>query len=367
MAVETQEIVKANALRSFCTKVFEKMGVSPGDAEVTADNLVTADLRGVHSHGVARLKRYVDGLKNGVMIANPDEKIVKDTLLTSVFDAGAGLGQPVSKRAMTRAIEKAEKTGMGFVAVRNSNHYGIAGYYSMMALEKDMIGFSTTNTAVLVLPTFGKDALMGTNPISVAIPTGKERPFVLDMATSVVPRGKIEVYDRLEKTLPLGWATDEKGIPCTDSRRILDNFIKRAGGGLLPLGGAGEEFSGHKGYGMSFLVEILCGPLTGAAFADLVYPKDSDGSPLPANLGHFFGAVRIDCFREPDEFKADMDSLICKLKKSSKAEGQERIYIHGEKEFELADKHIKEGIPLHPKVTKIMRQIGEELQVEYNL
>lgn len=367
MAIETQEIVNADALKSFCTEVFQKMGVSEEDSGITADNLVLADLRGVHSHGVARLKRYVDGLKNGVMVAQPDEKVVKETKTTAVIEAGSGLGQPVSKRAMQKAIDKAKDMGIAFVTVRNSNHYGIAGYYSMMALDQDMIGISMTNTAVLVVPTFGKDALLGTNPISVAIPTAEEMPYVLDMATSVVPRGKLEVYDRIEKPLPLGWATDTKGIPSTDAGRILENFVNRAGGGLLPLGGAGEDLSGHKGYGMMLLVEILTGVLSGAAFADMVYPKDDDGNPLPANLGHFFGAMRIDYLRDPDEFKADMDTLIRKLKNSSKAEGQSRIYIHGEKEFEKADKYRKEGIPLHPKVTKVMRQIADELDVKYAL
>ena len=259
MTTVTEERINVDALRDFCTEVFKKMGVDPDDARVTADNLVTADLRGIHSHGVARLKRYVDGLKNGVMIAKPDEKIVRETPFSIVIDAGAGLGQPASKRAMTKAIEKAKKNGVGFACVRNSNHYGIAGYYSMMALEHDMIGISMTNTAVLVIPTFGRDALLGTNPISIVIPAGKERPYVLDMATSTVPRGKLEVYNRMEKDLPSGWATDEKGIPTTDPGRVLKNMLARAGGGLLPLGGAGEEMGGHKGYGMMLMVEILTG------------------------------------------------------------------------------------------------------------
>ncbi len=167
---------------------------------------------------------------------------------------------------------------------------------------------------MLVVPTFGRDAMYGTNPMALAVPAGQERPFVLDMATSTVPRGKLEVYNRKAKALPLGWATDEQGIPTTDASRVLDNFTKRAGGGLLPLGGAGEEFSGHKGYGMGMLVEILSAVLPGAAYLTSVYPKGADGKPLPANLGHFFGAWRIDAFRPADEFKADMDDLIRRLK-----------------------------------------------------
>lgn len=366
MTTATQRRLDVDKLRDFCRRVFEKMGVAPQDALATADNLVTADLRGIHSHGVARLKRYVDGLKNGVMIARPDEKIVRETPVSVVIDAGAGLGQPVSKRAMQKAIEKAKKSGVGFAAVRNSNHYGIAGYYSMMALEEGMMGFSTTNTAVLVVPTFGKDALMGTNPISVAIPAGKERPYVLDMATSTVPRGKLEVYNRQEKEIPPVWATDENGNPTTDPGRVLKNMLDRAGGGLAPLGGTTEETGGHKGYGLMLLVEILTGVLTGAAFADQVYPRDSSGKPLPANLGHLFAALRIDLFRDPEDFKSDMDVLLGKLKNSSKAEGEDRIYIHGEKEYEKAEENAVKGVPIHPKVIATMKQIAEQIGVEHN-
>ena len=238
--------VQARALLDFCVRVFETLGVAPDEAYVTAENLVTANLRGIDSHGVARLIRYVKGLQDGVMVARPVETVVVETPTTITIDAGAGLGQPVSHRAMTKAIDKAREYGCGFAAVRNSNHYGIAGYYAMMALEHDMIGFSSTNADVLVVPTFGRDAMYGTNPIALAVPAGEEQPFVIDMATSTVPRGKIEVYDRLEKALPLGWATDEKGLPTNDARLVLDNFVKLAGGGLLPLGGAGEEFSGYK-------------------------------------------------------------------------------------------------------------------------
>jgi L-2-hydroxycarboxylate dehydrogenase (NAD+) len=268
---------------------------------------------------------------------------------------------------MQKAIEKAREYGCGFATVRNSNHYGIAGYYAMMALEHDMIGMSTTNAAVLVAPTFGRDAMYGTNPIALAVPAAEERPFVMDMATSVVPRGKLEVYNRQGKPIPLGWATDERGVPTSDPARVLDNFTKRAGGGLLPLGGAGEEMSGHKGYGLGIMVEILSAVLPGAAFLTSVYPKDAAGRPLPANLGHFFGAWRLDAFRPPQEFKADMDRLIRGLKHGNLAEGAERIYVHGEKEYEEADRRAGDGIPLGAKVEASLRQIAADLDVEYNL
>jgi len=329
--------------------------------------LVAADLRGIDSHGVARMRRYVNGLRDGMMVARPEVQVVTETPATALIDAGAGLGQPVSYRAMEKAIQKALDVGAGFVTVRNSNHYGIAGYYAMMALEHDCIGISMTNANVLVVPTFGRDAVLGTNPISVAAPAGQERPFVLDMATSTVTLGKMEVYNRLEKPLPLGWATDETGTPTTDAGRVLENFKQRAGGGLLPLGGAGELLRGYKGYGLALLVETLCAVLSGAAYADLVYPKDEQGNPLPSALGHFLGALRVDGFRPVDEFKTAMDDLQRRLKNTPKAEGQTRIYIHGEKEYEETERHLRDGIPLNPKVAADLRAIAGEVGVEYDL
>jgi LDH2 family malate/lactate/ureidoglycolate dehydrogenase len=367
MSEEAGPKVGADPLRDFCAKVSERMGVPPDDAAVTADVLVAADLRGISSHGVARLKRYVDGLRDGMMVARPNIEIVHQTPCTALIDGGAGLGQPVGVRGMKLAIRKALEVGVGFVAVRNSNHYGIAGYYAMMALEHDCIGLSMTNADVLVVPTFGRDAMLGTNPISVAAPAGQERPFVLDMATSTVPRGKLEECDRKGEPLPLSWAMDERGIPTADAGRVLANFKKRAGGGLLPLGGAGELLGGHKGYGLALLVDVLCAVLPGAAYASLVYPRTPEGKPLPSNIGHFFGAWRVDAFRPVEEFKAAMDDLQRRLKNSPKAEGQERIYIHGEKEYEEEERRRREGIPLHPKVVVTMEQIARELGVEYDL
>jgi LDH2 family malate/lactate/ureidoglycolate dehydrogenase len=363
----TEVRVQAEPLKVFCSRVFEALDVPSQDAEATADNLVCADLRGVSSHGVARLRRYVNGLRDGVMLARPNVEIVHETTTTALIDGGAGLGQPVSVRAMRLAIKKAQEVGSGFVAVRNSNHYGIAGYYSLMALEHDMIGISMTNSAVLVVPTFGRDARLGTNPISVSAPAGDEWPFLLDMATSTVPRGKLEVYNRQEKPLPDGWATDEHGVPTSDAGQVLQNMLARAGGGLLPLGGAGELLSGHKGYGLALLVDVLCGVLPGAGYANNIYPKTPDGKPLPANVGHFFGALRVDAFRPLDEFKATLDDIIRRLKNTPKAAGAERIYIHGEKEYEMTQERQANGVILHPKVVADLQAIAKETGQAYNL
>ncbi len=359
--------VWAEPLKAFCARVFERLGVPEEDARITADVLVAADLRGVDSHGVARLRRYVEGIRNGMMLVHPDVKVLVETPATATIDAGGGLGQPVSYRAMQKAIEKAREFGAGFVTVCNSNHYGIAGYYAMMALEHDCIGMSMTNADVLVVPTFGRNAMLGTNPIAVAAPAGVERPFVMDMATSTVPRGKLEVYHRLGKPMPQGWATDERGVGTTDAGRVLDNFKKRAGGGLLPLGGEGELLSGHKGYGLALWVDVFCAVLSGAAYADTVYPKTPDGKPLPSNIGHFFGAWRVDAFRPVDAFKSSMDDLQQRLKSAPKAEGATRIYIHGEKEYEATEERLANGIPLNAKVAADLQAIGEELGVECDL
>jgi len=364
MAEDPRVIVRAEPLKEFCTRVFVALDVPPEDAVLTAGSLVAANLRGIDSHGVARLRRYVSGLRDGVMVPRPEIEVVHETTATALVDGGAGLGQPVSVRAMQLAIEKALQAGAGFVSVRNSNHYGIAAYYAMMALEHDCIGISMTNAAVLVVPTFGRDAVLGTNPISVAAPAGQERPFVLDMATSTVPRGKLEVYDRQAKPLPMGWATDEQGLPTANAGEVLRNMLARAGGGLLPLGGAGEQYGGHKGYGLALLVDVLAGVLPGAGYATSIYPKSEEGKPRPANVGHFFGALRVDGFRPPVEFKSTMDDIIRRLRESNKAEGQERIYIHGEKEFELADERRERGIPLHPKVVDDLRLIAQETGVD---
>jgi L-2-hydroxycarboxylate dehydrogenase (NAD+) len=364
---DTQVKVQAETLKNFCVRVFAKLGVSDEDAKITADVLVTSDLRGIESHGVARVRRYVDGIRTGMMIVKPVTKVVRETPVTATIDAGGGLGQPVSYRAMQLAIKKAKESGAGFVTVRNSNHYGIAGYYAMMALKEDCIGMSMTNAEQLVVPTFGKDATLGTNPIAVAAPAGKEKPFVLDMATSTVPRGKVEVYDRLEKPLPSGWATDEKGVGTTDAHLVLNNIKKRTGGGLLPLGGEGEIFSGHKGYGLALWVDVFSALLSGASFANQVYPLTPDGKPLPSDIGHFFGCWSVDAFRPLDEFKKDMDEFQETMKNLPKAEGAKRIYIPGEKAYEKMETYQKNGIPLNPKVATDLAAIAKEVGVKYDL
>jgi L-2-hydroxycarboxylate dehydrogenase (NAD+) len=367
MPDQVAQRVQAEPLKDFCVQAFQKVGVAEQDARITADILVAADLRGVFSHGVAHLRRYVGGLRAGSIIACPQEKMLAETPATAAMDAGAGLGQPVSYRAMQRAIQKALEVGVGFVTVRNSNHYGIAGYYAMMALPHNCIGLSMTNASPKVVPTFGRHAALGTNPIAMAAPAGGERPFVLDMATSTVSVGKIEIADQLDRPIPVGWAVDPQGRAAEDAHRTLDELKRNVGGGLLPLGGAGEGLSGYKGYGLALGVEILTALLSGAAHATHTYPKTPGGRALPANIGHLFGAWRVDGFRPVDEFKAAMDDLQQMLRNAAKEDGHDRIYIHGEKEYEAAERHGRDGIPLNHTVAADLYALGQELGVEYPL
>ena len=351
--------LKIDALQEFTVNVFSTLAVPVADAKIVADILIAADQRGIGSHGLQRLSRYISGLKTGVMKPTTDIKVLKETPNTLLISAGDGLGQVVAHKAMKLVIDKALKNNIAFAAVRDSNHYGIAGYYSMMALEHDLIGLSTTNSATLVVPTHGRNAVMGTNPISIAVPAGKERPFVLDMAASTVPRGKLEVYEREGKTMPDTWATDEFGNPTQDASRVLSNLLDRKGGGLLPLGGAEEEGGGHKGYGLALAVDIFSGLLSGSAFGPKLYAQRD----APAKVSHFLGAIKIEAFIEPALFKSMMDEYINILKNSEKAAGKDRIFIHGEKEFELHEQQ-KEEVNIYYKVVEELRNIGEELGVK---
>jgi LDH2 family malate/lactate/ureidoglycolate dehydrogenase len=298
-------------------------------------------------------------------------KIVSETLATARIDGGGGMGQPISKFAMQLAMGKAQDVGAGFVTVFNSNHYGIAGYYAMMALEQDMIGFSMTNASPASIPTFGRDGKLGTNPLSVAAPAGDEYPYVLDMATTITPFGRVEVYNRRGMELPPGWTIDETGNTFTDPAKVFDNLRKRREqgltGGLLPLGGAGETYGGHKGYGLALMVDILCGVLSGAGYADNFYTTNPDGTRQFGNIGHFFGALRVDAFRPLEDFKVTMDDIIQRLKATPKAEGHDRIYIHGEKEFEAAERNMRDGVVLIPPVVENLKEISEKFNVPLNM
>ena len=324
-----KNIYRVDELREYVVRFFVKYAVPEADARIAANILVSADLRGVDSHGVIRLDTYYGSrLRKGLISPNPTVTVLNETATTLALDAGSGLGQVVGYRAMQSCIAKAREVGVGMVTVRNSNHYGIAGYYAMMALEHDMIGISYTNSQPLVAPTYGRTPILGTNPIAVAVPAGKEKPYVLDMATSIVPIGRVTVYQKAGKEIPEGWGIDKDGQVTRDPNAVLK------GGALMPLGGM-DVMRGYKGYGLALLVDIFSGVLSGASTGAAVgHPNEN----VPADVGHYFAAISIDAFRPVDDFKAHMDRLIQELKDAPKAVGQERIYIHGEKEFELAEK-----------------------------
>jgi len=346
-------------LKDYMVRFFVKLNVPQTDAETAAEVLLTADLRGVDSHGIIRLNTYYgDRLRKGLIDPLSPVTVLNETPVSLALSGGNGLGQVVGKQAMIRCIEKAQQIGMAMVTVRNSNHYGIAGYYAMMALEKDMIGISFTNSQPLVAPTYGRKALIGTNPIAVAVPAGKERPYVLDMATSIVPIGRITVYDKAGKQIPAGWGIDKEGRVTTNPTDVLK------GGALMPLGGI-DTMRGYKGYGLGLLVDIFSGVLSGAGFLTSVGHPSSEGRF--ANVGHFFGAIRIDVFRSLSGFKEDMDAVIHELKDSPKAVGADRIYIQGEKEFERAEFNRTNGVPLLVPVVNSLAEAGKQVGVEFNL
>ncbi len=348
--------VRYEELLDFVRSVFLKLGVPEEDARTVAENLVTADLRGIESHGVARLRRYVDGIRKGAVKVRPNIRVVSEGPSFALIDGDSGLGQVVGNFSMRLAMRKAGESGLGFVTVRMSNHYGIAGYYAMMALEKDMIGISMTNSRPLVAHTGALGKWLGTNPIALAAPTATPPPFVLDMATSVAPIGKMEEYSRLGRKIPLGWGIDAEGKPCDDPDVIMRE------GALLPLGGLGELFGGHKGYGLAIMVEILTSVLSGAAMLREVGQTEA---PQPANVGHFFMAIDVARFMPVDEFKGRMERLRESLKKAPLHPEFERIWIHGEKSYLTSLKRIEEGIPIHRRVMEGMKLVASEVGVRF--
>jgi LDH2 family malate/lactate/ureidoglycolate dehydrogenase len=345
-------------LKQFAAEVLERSGVSRAHAEVVADVLVAADLRGIESHGVARLDSYYVGrIRSGHLNPQPTYTVVRETPTSIVYDADNGLGHPVSKMAMESVIAKAYEHGCAFGAVRNSNHYGIAGYYAMMALDHDMIGMSSTNSVKYAAATFGREVVLGTNPLAFAVPAGNEPAFVLDFATTTVPKGKLEVFKRKQKKLEPGWAIDSHGDMTYDPDEALR-------GALLPLGGFGTEGGGHKGYGLGLLADILCGVLSGGAFGPTLPFADETKEGA---ISHWFGAFRIDAFRDVAEFKADMDAELRYFKESSAARGAQRIQVAGEPELMKTAYHREYGIPIHSKVWDSLQRLSGELSIPFDI
>jgi L-2-hydroxycarboxylate dehydrogenase (NAD+) len=351
----TEKLYPFESLHTFALSVFKKIGCSDSDAHLASKVLLSADLRGIDSHGLARLSGYVRLWEANRINAKPAIKIVHESPSTAVVDGDGGLGLVVAPKAMEIAIEKAKQCGTGWVSVQHSNHFGIAGYHAMMALEHDMIGIAMTNASPLVAPTFSIERLLGTNPIAVAIPAGKQPHFVADMATTTAANGKLEILQRKSKEAPLGWIQNKDGKPSTNPHELKD------GGALIPLGSDFEHGS-HKGYGLGSIVDIFSAVLSGANYGPWVPPFVSflapPADPVGKGIGHFFGAMRVDAFRPAEEFKAHMDKWITRFRSAKTIEGQPRVLIPGDPEREFNEIRIKEGIPINPKVVDDLKELA---------
>ena len=354
--------VSHHKVRSLLAGIFTHFEVRPDDALVAADVLVRADLRGVSSHGVNNMFQYVEPLRDGTLNPRPNIRIVSESPVTALVDGDGGLGLVVGVRAMELCIRKAQEQGLAAVAVRRSRHYGMASYYGLMCLPHDMIGISLTcNYAPGVVPTFGKQPMMGTNPLSIVAPAGQEPPFELDMATSVAAMSKIGLALATGKDrIPLGWALDADGHPTDDGQAAWD--ARR----MLPLGGS-RELGSHKGYGLGVAVDILTAVLAGGMYGDLFWRDPPEDEKLRYSSSHFFAALRVDCFRPIDEFKAAMDDMLRALKQSEKAEGHDRIYTAGEIESEAEQDRLENGIPYHPNFITELRRLAGECGIAFDL
>jgi L-2-hydroxycarboxylate dehydrogenase (NAD+) len=352
-----QKVYSYQQLFSFSKNIFLKIGCSEANADIAAKTLLSADLRGVDSHGIARLSGYVRLWEVKRINANPTIKIVHETPSTAVVDGDKGLGLVVAPAAMQIAIDKAKNVGTGWVSVKNSNHFGIAGFHAMMALEHDMIGIAMTNASPLVAPTFSVERLLGTNPIAVAIPAGNEQPFVADFATTTAANGKLEILQRKNKDTPNGWVQTKTGEPSNNANEV------RNGGALLPLGGDREHGS-HKGYMLGSIVDIFSAILSGANYGPWVPPFPAY-VPMPENMpgegiGHFLGAMRIDAFRTADEFKQNMDQWIHRFKTAKTVPGEEKVIIPGDPEREMEAERMNNGIELLQPVIDDLKELGKK-------
>ncbi|HEY8928474.1 MAG TPA: Ldh family oxidoreductase [Mucilaginibacter sp.] len=353
-------LISESTLRQFTQNVFLSMGCSVEHATLAADILLQADLRGIDSHGVARLIGYVRLWESKRINANPNITIVHETPTTATVDGDAGLGLVVAPVAMKLAIEKAGQYGSGWVSVRNSNHFGIAGYHSLMAVEKNMIGFTMTNASPLVAPTFSNERLLGTNPMCYAFPAGNYPPVVVDMATSAAANGKLEIAQRAGKPVPEGWIQDAEGHYTTDPHAL------KSGGSLLPLG-SDKEHGSHKGFGLSATVDILSAVLSGANYGPWVPPfvafLEPPADPVGMGIGHFVGAMRVDGFRPVEEFKSHMDNWISRFKSASTIHPDQKVVIPGEPELAAEADRKANGIPLVDAVVNDLNSLAEKFGI----
>ena len=349
--------VKSGALRACMERIFAGEGFSQPDAEQIADVLMQADLFGIESHGAQRLMYYHKNIKSGSVNVQAQPEIIRETPVSALIDAHFAMGALAGVFGMGKAIEKAKHTGVGMVAVRNSSHYGIAGYYTLMAAREGLAAFSMTNTGPIMVPTFGREMMLGTNPLAFCMPADPV-PFWFDASTTVVTLGKVEVYDKRETPMPEGWTIDSEGNPCQDAAKANAGILAGEKGGILPLGGAGETHGGHKGYGLGVMVEALTGVLAQGMTSPEMCGAHGD------HTCHFFMAFDPSMFGDPQDIKARMSAYLKALRESERIPGCARIYTAGEKAFEAQEKRLKEGVPVEEKTLGEVRQIARELGVE---
>ena len=361
MSGSNNNVVEWETITNFVTEVFQAYGVPEGDAKIVAEVLLESDKRGIESHGVNRFKPiYLDRIKDGIQNPVTEFEVVKDFMATAVVDGHDGMGQVVGVKAMEMAIQKAGQYGMGMVVARNSTHYGIAGYYVTMATKKGMIGISGTNARPSIAPTFGVENMLGTNPLTFGMPTDEDFPFVLDCATSITQRGRVEYYDRLGKPTPAGMVIGRSGETLTDSKEILKGLTS-GDAALAPLGGIGEELAGYKGYGYATVVEILSAALQQGNFLRALTGIGPNKEKIPFHLGHFFIAINPEAFMGAEEFKKTCGDILRDLRGSALAPGHERIYTAGEKEYLVWQERKEHGVPINDAVQKEMIAIRDEL------
>ena len=362
---ETRPFVEFEKMKNFIADAFAAYGVPKEDAEICADVLIESDKRGIESHGCNRFKPiYIDRIKNGTLLPVTEIEILKETPTTVVMDAHDGMGMVASHKMMTMLIEKAKKYGMAGGAIRNSTHYGIAGYWTTMASDAGLVGITGTNARPSIAPTFGVDNMLGTNPLTFSLPTDEEFPFCLDCATSIVQRGKIEYYARSGKDTPAGMVISETGETLTDSEQILKDLVAGTAA-LAPLGGVGEELAGYKGYGYATVVEILSAALSGGKFMKALTGVDENKNPQMYHLGHFFFVVDPEAFMGLDTFKKVAGDICRGLRASKKAPGEDRIYTAGEKEHEVWLYRKDKGVPVSESVQKDIIEVRNEKNLDY--
>ena len=354
--------IPVNVIEAFMRDVFTALGVPEDEVRICADVLITSDLRGIESHGVGRLKYYYDRIQAGVQFTTTEMEIVKETETTALVDGHHGMGHVIAYRSMRMAMDKARRYGLGAVTVRNGTHFGIAGYYPLMAAREGMMGLTVTNARPAIAPTFSTEPMLGTNPIAFAAPSDMDHPFCFDGATSITQRGKIEVLARAEKPVPEGWVIDAEGNPLTDPDKTLEDF-GTATAALLPLGGAGELLAGYKGYDMATMVEILSASLCGGMFMKDLLGFAPDGSRRPYMLGHFFLAIDIEHFIPLEVSRRITGQIMRALQEARKAPGEAHIYVAGEKEYEK-EKQIRErGVPVNPNLRLELQSVRDELSI----